>query len=160
MPATRPTPAPRHWELRRRCALAPAQLVAALGAAAALTLLPGLLFWVLGYPWVMAFAVVEAAALGAALVAWARRAGDRDAVWLRQGRLLVERQRGELVERFEFDPLQARVRAPREDPSDPQGRLVVVAAGARRIAIGGAATPPQRQRLARELRQALCELST
>src|SRR5512138_2442981 len=99
----------RHWQMRRNCALAPQQVLAMYGALCALHALIGGAFWVLGYPAVALWALVEMLGIACALLCYAQHAGDRETLELVQGRLHVEQRSGRDVHRASFDAAWVRV---------------------------------------------------
>lgn len=140
----------REWLLKRNCSLTPRQLAKAylllcggsFGIAAVFAL-QGL--WI-----VFAFALVEMAAVGAALLHYARHALDREHIALSDRCLLVERFRGERLEQVRLDPHWTRI-------TMPQARrdLIELESMGTRVAVGSFVTDEQRQRIARELRREL-----
>src|SRR4029078_7636177 len=70
------------WLLRRNCSVTPTQLVAFYLSLSAWSLAIAGAFWWYGATLVMPFAGIEVLAVGAALLAYARAAGDRQALRL------------------------------------------------------------------------------
>ena len=66
-----------HWLLRRNCSMTPAQLVVFYLTLSAWSLAIAGAFWWRGATLVMPFAGIEILAVGAALLVYARHAGDR-----------------------------------------------------------------------------------
>lgn len=140
----------REWLLKRNCSLTPRQL-----ASAYLLLCVGsfgiaLVFVLEGIWIVLAFSLVEMAAVGAALLHYARHALDCEHIALSERCLLVERVRGRRTERVRLDPHWVRVLPPAS-----RRALIEIESRGTRIAIGAFVTDARRQELARELRREL-----
>ena len=141
-----------HWFLGRNCSVTPAQLgwlylslcVVSFGIAA--------FFWFQGAVLVLPFTWVELAAVGAAFLAYARHAADREHILLQGRRLVVELESAGRLERAEFNRDWVRVEPAADDRS-----LIEVSGQGQRVAIGRFVRPELRTALARELRQALRE---
>lgn len=140
----------REWLLKRNCSLTPRQL-----ASAYLLLCFGsfgiaVVFVLEGIWIVLAFALVEMAAVGAALLHYARHALDCEHIALTERCLLVERVRGRRTEQVRMDPHWVRIRP-------PAGRraLVEIESRGTKVAVGAFVTDAGRQELARELRHEL-----
>lgn len=140
----------REWLMRRNCSLSPAQAGAVYGVLVLAMLAIGLGFAVQGLWFVLAFAVLDAAAVLAALLCYARHAVDRERIALADGILLIERTHAGAVERTELDPCWTTVDVPRH----PRTR-VELAAGGVTIEVGIYVCEQGKRQLARELRQAL-----
>jgi uncharacterized membrane protein len=140
----------REWHLKRNCSLTPRQLAKAylllccgsFGIAVAFTM-QGL--WI-----VFAFAVVEMAAVGAALLHYARHALDREHIALTDRCLLVERVLGQRTEQVRLDPHWTRITVP-----ESRRDLIELESKGTRVEVGAFVTDEQRQRIARELRREL-----
>jgi uncharacterized membrane protein len=140
----------REWVLRRNCSMTPRQL-----ASAYLLLCMGsfgiaLVFLLAGLWIVLAFALVEMAAVGAALLHYARHALDCEHIALSEQCLLVERVRGRRVQQLRFDPHWVRV-----VPPASRRALIEIESRGTRVEIGAYVTEAGRQELARELRREL-----
>ena len=138
------------WLLKRNCSLAPRHLLAVFGSLACLSLAIAGLLWTQGATLVVPFAGLEIVALGAATLAYARHAADRERLLLRSGRLTVECTLGRTVERAEFEPSWVRV-----EPQSGERSLIELSGQGQRIAVGRFVRPDQRRALADELRFAL-----
>jgi uncharacterized membrane protein len=138
------------WTLKRNCSLAPRQLMGWFSLLCALSLLVGTCFWWAGARMVMPFTSLELLAVGAAMLAYARHAADREWIGLCGDRLTVERACGGCVERVEFQRSWVQVQAGTAD-----GDLVELSGQGRWIAVGRHVRPAQRRLLADELRMAL-----
>ena len=138
------------WLLRPNCSVTPRQVGLMYLSLCCVSLLIGAFFFVQGAPFVLAFAGLELAGVGVALLAFARHAGDRETLTL-VGRLLqVEQCIGSRVQRTEFGADWLRV-----EPAAGQGSLVELSGRGQRLRVGRFLRPEQRGAFARELRQAL-----
>ncbi|AKJ27786.1 DUF2244 domain-containing protein [Caldimonas brevitalea] len=139
------------WVLKRNCSLSPAQLGLVYASLCVLSLVIASCFWALGARWVMPFAWVELIGLGAALLAYARHAGDSERIALQDGRLRVERHDGSREVCVEFQQAWVRVEPQRGDDA-----LVLLSGQGRQVEVGRHLRPELRRNLAEELRTALC----
>ncbi|MCU0803829.1 MAG: DUF2244 domain-containing protein [Burkholderiales bacterium] len=137
--------------VKRNCSISPRAALVAFAACAAVCFAIGAGFAVAGAWLILPFAGIEIAALAAAIVVYARRAGDYERISMRDGRLRVEvcDAGGSAV--HEFHPAWARV-AMRRAANEP--RLFVCSHG-HEVEIGRHLTVPARGALARELRARL-----
>uniref|UniRef100_UPI0012EE3164 DUF2244 domain-containing protein n=1 Tax=Aquincola tertiaricarbonis TaxID=391953 RepID=UPI0012EE3164 len=124
------------------------QVATSFAAVAGFTLALGAVFSWMGYPLVMAFVLLEITALAAALLAYARCAGDRDILSIDGGDLVVEQWHATRVQRTVLPLAWVRV-SPAEAPAVG---LQLAAVGAA-VTVGRHGTPRQRERLLQELRQ-------
>jgi len=138
------------WQSKRNCSLAPKQALACYAPLCALLAVVGLACWRIGALWVLPFAALEIAAVAAAVLAYARHAGDRETVELRGGRVLVRHCDGDRVNEVEFAPDWVRVARP-----DDECTLIEVSGPGRCAHIGRYVRPEKRPRVADELRQTL-----
>ncbi|MDQ6638828.1 MAG: DUF2244 domain-containing protein [Pseudomonadota bacterium] len=138
------------WLLRRNCSMTPTQLVAFYVSLSAWSLAIAGAFWWRGATLVMPFAGIEILAVGAALIVYARHAGDREHVILSPGRLSVECTLGRRTDQVEFAPAWVRV-----EPAHGERSLIELSGEGKRIAIGRFVRPELRRALADELRAAL-----
>jgi uncharacterized membrane protein len=138
------------WLLKRNCSLAPRQLFGFYASLCLLSLAIAGLFWLAGATLVMPFAGVELLAIGAALLVYARHAGDSETIRLSPGCLTVKRTDGPHVEQVEFAPAWVRV-----EPESGDRSLIELSGQGRRIAVGRFVRPELRRQLADELRWAL-----
>ncbi len=138
------------WALRRNCSLTPRQVLGAYALLAAISLAVGAFFYWQGAPLVLAFAGLELAALGVALCAFARHAGDGEWLTLRGRSLCVELAVAERRERTEFATDWLRV-----EPVAGQGSLVELSGQGRRVCVGRHLRPELREAFAQELRRAV-----
>lgn len=138
------------WFLKRNCSMTPRQL-----AVAYLLLCMGsfgiaLVFLLAGLWIVLAFALVEMAAVGAALLHYARHALDCEHIALTERCLLVEQVRGRQVQQLRFDPHWVRV-----VPPATRRALIEIESRGTRVEIGAYLTEARRQQLVCELRREL-----
>jgi uncharacterized membrane protein len=143
------------WLLRRNCSIAPRQLGRMYGSLCGVSLLIAGFFFVQGAPFVLAFAGLELLALGLALLAFARHAGDRETLTLVGRSLQVEQCFGTRVQRTDFAADWLSV-----EPAAGQGSLVELSGRGQRLRVGRFLRPELRAAFARELRQALRRAST
>jgi uncharacterized membrane protein len=141
-----------HWFLGRNCSVTPAQLGWMYASLCVVTLGIGTFFWFQGALLVLPFAWLELAAVGAAFVAYARHAADREHILLAGRRLVVELENGGRLERAEFNRDCVRVEPAADDRS-----LIEVSGQGRRVNVGRYVRPELRPVLAREIRKALRE---
>ena len=137
-----------HWRFRRNCALRPGQLFGAF-AAFALTLAGvAMLFWIRGVHLVALFTGLEVAAVGAALLVYARHSADYERIAINTEAIVVEWMFGGREGRIVFDPRRTRIQA-------QDGGLVQLSERDRRVLIGRHLRPERRASLARDLRRAV-----
>lgn len=137
--------------MKRNCSLSPRQALLVYALLCTATLGIAILFTLRGAWMVLAFALVEAAAVGAALLHYSRHALDHERVLLEDGWLLVEHADGLRRQAVRLDPAHARVSL----PDAGMRTLVRIEARGVRVEIGRFLTPSARIELARALRQAL-----
>jgi uncharacterized membrane protein len=137
------------WLLKPNCSLAPRQLAAVYLSLCVVAALIGGAFYLQGAPWVAAFAGIELLALGAALLVFARHAGDREILTLGAGRLHVQRRHGRHTDEHELPLAWLTV-----EPVAGQGSLVQLRGRGQQVRVGRHLRPQDRATLALELRQA------
>lgn len=138
------------WRLKRNCSMAPAQMLGFFGALCMVSLAVASFFWYQGARMVMTFAWIELAAVGAAMLLYARHAADRELIALHSDTLTVEHACGSRVERVEFQRAWVRV-----EPRSGDRSLIELSGQGQRIAVGRFIRPELRRKLADELRVAL-----
>ncbi len=139
----------RDWVLKRNCSITPRQLGQAY---LAICLSSGViaLVWALHGAWyVLAYAVLELAAVGLAFLLYGRHAADRERIVLNEGVLQVEVVEAERVRRVSLDAQRARVETPE------RGALVTIRAVGTTVEVGRFVPEEQRRQFARELSLAL-----
>jgi uncharacterized membrane protein len=139
-----------HWQLRRNCSMAPAQLLKVYAGLCVLSLLITTVCWVQGATLVAPFASLELLAVGVAIWVYATHAADMEEIRLHPGRLVVEHANGRRTQRVEFQPDWVRV-----EPEHGDGSLIELSGRGQRITVGRFVRPELRRRLADELRWAL-----
>ena len=144
--------APRalQWLLSRNCSITPRQLGGVYLALCAVSLLIGVLFFVQGAAFILAFAGFELLAVGLALLVYARHAADRETLTLVGCSLQVEQCFGSRVARTDFAADWLTV-----EPAAGQGSLVELSGRGQRVRVGRFLRPELRGAFARELRLAL-----
>jgi uncharacterized membrane protein len=140
------------WFLKRNCSVTPVQLGWLYGSLCAVSLGIGIFFWYQGAVLVLPFAGIELAAVGAAFLAYARHATDRETISLEGRQLVVELESAGHHERAEFDRDWVRV-----EPGVSDRSLVELSARGRRVNVGRYLRPELRPVLAQEIRKALRE---
>jgi uncharacterized membrane protein len=95
--------------LKRNCSISPAGLLWGFAALSAVALAIGTGFAVLGAWLILPFAGLEVLLLGAAFMAYARRAADYEKIELAGGRLTVEVAEAERRSLYQLDPRRAQV---------------------------------------------------
>jgi uncharacterized membrane protein len=138
------------WRLRRNCSVTPAQLGQFYASLCLVSVTVGVGFWRLGAPFVLGFAGLELLAVGVAMLVYARHATDGETVWLKGGRLIVERDRAGQRECVEFPSALVRVGV-RAD----RGALIDIGAHGQKIEVGRHVRPEWRTALAGEMCRAL-----
>jgi len=139
------------WILKRNCSLTPRQ-----SAAAYLLLCTGsfgiaLFFLVQGFWIVLAFSVLEMAAVGWALLHYARHALDLERIALTERSLVVERIDAGRHSQFRLDPGRTRV----NPPLPRKRKLILLEAPGTCIEVGSYVSEPIRQQVAQELARAM-----
>lgn len=141
----------REWIMKRNCSLTPRQALMVYLLLCSATLGIALVFTLRGAWMVLAFALVESAAVGAAMLHYARHALDQERIRLLEDALLVERRDGSRSILVRLDPHHTRVSL-----ADPGARtLIHLESRGERVDVGRHLTPSARQQVARELRTAL-----
>lgn len=141
----------RHqWLLKRNCALRPWQL-AAWFLTVVLAALAIALVCAAGGAWiVIPFAIVEAVAVAAAFVAYARHAADYERIEATNDRLVVESGSGSRIDRFEHGG-----RAVRVEYDGNAREPIRLVAGGETIAVGRYVPDDRKAMLVQQLRGAL-----
>lgn len=138
------------WDLRRNCALTPAQMGKVYASLCLLSLLIAAPFALQGAPVVLAFAGLELLAIGAALLVFARHVRDGETLTLSGRGLTVEQSHGSRTSRLEFRAGWVSV-----EPRHGEGSLVELAGEGQQVRVGRFLSPHLRPLLAQELRRAL-----
>ncbi len=138
------------WLFKRNCSITPRQLGGVYASLCAVSFVIAAFFFWHGAPYVAAFAGLELLAVGAALLVFARHAGDRETITLLGRSLLVEQWHGPRVERADLAADWLSV-----EPQAGQGSLIQLRGRGHTICVGRHLRPELRAALAQELRQAL-----
>jgi len=139
-----------YWFLRRNCAVTPKQLGAVFLSLSGISLVISGFFWTQGATLILPFAVLELLALATSFVMVVRHAADGETILLRDGRLVVELERGGKLERSEFHSSWVRV-----EPGASERSLIHLSGEGKTVRIGRYVRPELRPVLAREIRMAL-----
>ena len=146
-----PCAAPAEWLMKRNCSLTPRQALLVYVLLCCATLGIALVFLLRGAWMVLAFALLESAAVGAALLHYSRHALDHECLRLEGCCLLVEQADGGKRREVRLDPAYTRVSL-----LDTRMRsLVLIEARGEQVEVGRFLTPPARAELVRTLRLAL-----
>jgi len=141
----------QRWTLKRNCSLTPRQSAAVYALLCAASFGIALVFLVQGVWMVLAFALVEMAAVGAALLYYARHALDAETIVLTEACLLIERIDAGRREEIRLDPCRTRIR-----PPAPRARkLIELESQGRRVRLGAYVSEATRAQVARELKDAM-----
>ena len=138
------------WALRRNCSLTPAQLGWFYASLCVLSLGIATFFWMQGATLILPIAWLELAAVGAALLVYARHATDGERISLQGSQLVVELEQAGRLERAEFHRDWVRV-----EPRTDQRSLIELSGRGRSVQVGRFVRPELRPVLAREIRTAL-----
>ncbi|MFY7984154.1 MAG: DUF2244 domain-containing protein, partial [Burkholderiaceae bacterium] len=109
-------------------------------------------FWLQGATLILPIAWLELAAVGVALLVYARHATDGERISLQGGRLVVELESAGRTERAEFHRDWVRV-----EPQSDQRSLIEVSGRGQTVQVGRFVRPELRPLLAQEIRTALRE---
>jgi len=144
--------APLGWlfDLRRNVSITPRQLLGSYALLCAVSLAVAGGFWLHGVTVVSLFTGLELLAVGAALLVFARHAGDRETITLTQREISVVKRVGPVVEQVRFRAEWMRV-----EPVAGDGSLVELSGEGRSVRVGRHVRPEMRVALAQELRRAL-----
>lgn len=144
------TPLAWLFDLRRNVSITPRQLMGAYLLLCAVSLGVAVGFWLQGVTVVSLFTGLELLAVGAALLLFARHAGDRETITLTDCEMSVEQHVGPAVARVRFRAEWVRV-----EPVADDGSLVELSGEGRSVRVGRHVRPEMRVALAQELRRAL-----
>jgi uncharacterized membrane protein len=147
--------------LQRNCSMTPRQVARAYALLCAMSLAVALAFFLQGVWIVLAFSLLELGCVGLALLLYARHALDRERIVLSSDCLLVECVQADRRSQARLDPLGARVLTGHEaaGKSSPRPALIMLESRGVRVEIGRFVNESQRRQVARELRQALRQIS-
>lgn len=140
------------WRLRRNCSVTPSQLGNFYASLCLVSIAVGAGFCLLGAPLVLGFAGLELLAVGAAILVYARHATDGETVLLKEGRLIVERDRAGHGDRVEFSSAFAQVRL---SEGEDRSALILIGAHGKHIEVGRHVRPEWPRALVGEMCRAL-----
>ncbi len=141
----------RHeWLLQQNCSLSPHQSAWAYAAPCLVSLVLGLLFALHGMWYVLAFVMLEMAAVALAFLRYARHATDHEHIALADDCLLIERFQGGHLEQTRLNPYWTRIVMPDDDQD-----LINLEARGVKIEIGRFVSGEKRRQVAQELRDEL-----
>lgn len=138
------------WVLSRNCSISPAQLLGAYLLLCVVSLAIASAFFLQGAKPVLVFAGAELLALGAAMLVYARHAGDRETLTLAGRHLHVHQVDGTRSREARFRAEWLAV-----EPSAGQGSLIELSGDGQRLRVGRFLRPELRAAFAHELRRAL-----
>lgn len=138
------------WVLRRNCSITPRQLCSVYAALCFTSLSIAVMFVLHGAWMVLAFAVLEMSAVGAAFVLYARHATDRETIRVQHDRLVIECVHASRTTAQNLDLYQVRVEIPHH-----ANALIRLRCGRNTLEIGRHLQAGHRQAFARELAQSL-----
>jgi uncharacterized membrane protein len=135
-----------HLRLSPRCSSTPKVLMTVLGLIASVSICIGLVFWVMGAPLILPFALIESLLLVVAFVCHARAVCDFDEISLNDCQLLVRQERQGQTKEHQFTRGLFCV-SMTEGPSP----IVRVAESNKRVELGEWLLPHERLWLCRQL---------
>jgi uncharacterized membrane protein len=138
------------WLLGRNCSIRPSQLLGVYAFLCGVSALIAGFFFLHGAKLVPVFTLLELAAVGLALLVFARHAADREVLTLVGRSLHVEQCNGSQVAHADFSADWLRV-----EPAAGQGSLVQLSGRGQSVLVGRFLRPELRAAFARELRHAL-----
>jgi uncharacterized membrane protein len=148
------------WTLQRNCSMTPRQVARAYGVLCTISLTVAFGFFLRGFWMVLAFSLLELSCVGLALLLYARHALDCEHISLSEHCLLVECVQAGVLVIARLDPLWARVLPPAETLSTGRrSRLITLESRGVRVEVGRFVNETKRRQVARELRQALRQVS-
>jgi uncharacterized membrane protein len=147
--------------LQRNCSLTPRQVAQAYAVLCTVSLAVAVAFFLHGVWIVLAFSLLELACVGLALLLYARHALDRERIALTASCLLVECVQADVRSQARLDPLWTRVLPPSEGMFRAGARrgLITLESRGVRVEVGRFVNDAKRRQVARELRQALRQIS-
>jgi uncharacterized membrane protein len=85
--------------IQPNCSLTPRELLTALGLIVGVSISIGTLFWFIGVPWILPFALLETILIAIAFIIHAKSLSDFDEITLHDGTLIVRQERkGQILE--------------------------------------------------------------
>lgn len=140
----------QEWLLKKNCSMSPRQVGVAYGSLCGFLIVIALAFALHGAWFVFAFVLLEIGLLVAALLYYARHAGDCETVAFSEGGLIVERVEAGKVERIRLEACWTRIAMP-----DRKRSLIALESRGVKVEIGGFIGEEMRQQVAQELRREL-----
>ncbi|WP_167221722.1 DUF2244 domain-containing protein [Massilia rubra] len=140
----------QEWLLKKNCSMSPRQVGVAYGALCGFLVAIALAFALYGAWFVFAFVLLEIGVLAAALLHYARHAGDYETVAFSEGGLVVERVEAGKLERIRLEACWTRIAMP-----DSRRGLIALEARGVKVEIGGFVGEELRRQVAQELRREL-----
>ena len=138
------------WLLKRNCSLSPRQVAVAYGLLCLCAFAIAGVFALHGFWFVLAFALLEMAAVAGALLHYARHATDHEHIALSEGCLLIERVLAGELSQVRLDPCWTRIALPGH-----QHALIRLESRGVKVEIGGFVSEEVRQEIGEELRREL-----
>lgn len=139
------------WTLKRNCSLTPRQSAAVYALLCSASFGIALVFLLQGIWIVFAFALLEMAAVGLALLHYARHALDVERIALTERCLIVERIDAGRREEIRLDPGRLRV----HPPAPRVQKLIRLESREVSVEVGSYVSEPIRAQVAQELRRAI-----
>jgi len=125
-------------------------LMGMLGLIASVSILIGIVFWVMGAPWILPFALLESLLLAVAFVCHAKAVCDFDEITLNDRHLVVRQERRGQTKQHQFTRGLFRV-----SMTDGPSPLVRVAESGKQVELGEWLLVHERASLCRKLAEAL-----
>lgn len=138
-----------YLRLSPNCSSTPKVLMVVLGLIASVSTCIGLVFWIMGAPLILPFALIESLLLVAAFVCHARAVCDFDEITLDERHLVVRQERLGQTKEYQFTRGLFRV-----SMTDGPSPLVRIAESGRRVELGEWLLPHERLSLCRRLAEA------
>lgn len=135
-----------YLRLHPKCSSTPQMLMGMLGLIAGVSILIGIVFWVIGAPWILPFALLESLLLGGAFVCHATTRSDCDEITLNDLHLIVRQERRGLAKEHCFNRGLFCVSM----TEGPQSRVRVIESG-RQVELGEWLLPQDRLSLYKQL---------
>jgi uncharacterized membrane protein len=135
-----------HLKLTPRCSSTPKFLMTVLGLIGGVSICISMVFWVLGAPLILPFALIESLLLGAAFLYHARAMCDFDEITLNDRYLLVRQERQGKTKEHQFNRGLYRV-----SMTEGDRLLVRVAESDKRVELGEWLLPHERHSLCSQL---------
>jgi uncharacterized membrane protein len=132
--------------LRPHCSSTPQMLMGMIGLIAGVSIFIGLVFWAMGAPWILPFALLESLLLLVAFVCHAKTRSDFDEITLNDRHLIVRQERRGQTKEHRFSRGLFRV-----SMTDGSTSLVRVVESGRRVELGEWLLPHERLSLCKQL---------